>query len=111
MVRAHIEDFTAVVLAEAASKFPYGILHESARAAAGEVGAFAADNLGPAIDAEAAAIFVGNVTMDMIPERCPGRDTLPSMCLFLWLPLTRRLRRWPLMLLLLLLLFLLLRRP
>jgi hypothetical protein len=72
-LRAHIEDFPAIVLAEAAAELQsqmgaYGILRESARAAAagaGEGGAIAADNLGSAFDAKAAAaVLMGDVTVD-----------------------------------------------
>ena len=66
--RAHIEDFPAVVLAEAAAELQsqrgaYDILRESARAAApgaGQGGVLAAGNLGSAFDSEAAtAILMG----------------------------------------------------
>jgi hypothetical protein len=75
-LRAHLEDFPAVVLAEAATELrsqmgAYGILRESARAAAsgaGEGGALAADNLGPAFDAEAAAAIM-LVTSRLISPR------------------------------------------
>ncbi len=76
-LRAHIEDFPAVVLAEAVAELrsqmgANGILRESARAAAsgaGEGGALAADNLGSAFDSEAAAaIMMGDVTVDLTPE-------------------------------------------
>ena len=76
-LRARIEDFPAMVLAEAASELQsqmgaYGILRESARAGAagaGEGGALAADNLGSAFDGEAAsAILMGDVTVDLSPE-------------------------------------------
>ncbi len=76
-LRAHIEDFPAVVLAEAAAELQsqmgaYGILRGSARAAAagaGEGGDLAADNLGSAFDAEAAAaVLMGDVTVDLTPE-------------------------------------------
>ena len=78
---AHVEDFPAVVLAEAAAELQsqlgaYTILKESARAAAGRGGALAADALGALFDAEAAsAILAGDVTVDLTPEEvvrcCP----------------------------------------
>ena len=93
-LRAHIEDFPAVVLAEAAAELQsqqgaYGILRESARAAAagaGEGGAFAAENLGSEFDGEAAAaILMGVVTVDLSPEEVVlGVLPLLSMALYVW---------------------------
>ncbi len=83
-----------MVLAEAAAELrsqlgAYGILRESARAAAagtGEGGALAADNLGSAFDAEAAAaIMMGDVTVDLTPEKVfLGVIPLLSMAFFVW---------------------------
>ena len=83
-----------MVLAEAAAELQsqlgaYGILRESARAAAagaGEGGALAADNLGSAFDAEAAAaVLMGDVTIDLTPEEVVlGVIPLLSMALFVW---------------------------
>jgi hypothetical protein len=93
-VSAHIEDFPAVVLAEAAAELrsqsgAYGILKESARAAAsgaGQGGAIAAEALGELFDAEAAAaILAGDVTVDLMPEEVVlGVIPLLSMALFIW---------------------------
>ena len=93
-LRAHLEDFPAVVLAEAAAEMQsqwgaYDILRESARAAAagaGKGGAFAATNIGPDFDAEAAAaVRGGDVTVDLTPEEVVlGVIPLLSMALFIW---------------------------
>ena len=75
---AHVEDFPAVVLAEAAAELrsqsgAHYILRESARAAAlgaGQGGALAAEALGELCDAEAAAaIMAGDVTVDLTRKR------------------------------------------
>jgi hypothetical protein len=77
-LRARVEDFPAVVLAETAAELRsqmgvYTILRESARAAAlgaGVGGAIAADCMGAAFDAEAAAaIIAGDVTVDLTLKR------------------------------------------
>ncbi len=82
------------MLAEAAAELQsqsgaYGILKESARAAAsgaGQGGAIAAEAFGELFDAEAAAaILSGDVTVDLTPEEVVlGVIPLLSMALFIW---------------------------